>query len=219
MRETFEADGYCILPDVVPAEWCERSIANLRDYCTDRPGFRSLLVESWCRNIAEVIRQHSEIIPLLSASAIAVQCTLFDKSPDKNWHVGWHQDLAIPVRERTNDSRCRGWSVKEGTWFVQPPVEVLSQLLAVRLQLDEAGESDGALRVIPQSHLLGRLDSEAIVKLGRECQQRLCCVSRGGVLVMRPLLVHSSTKTQEKRRRVLHFLFGPRELPCGLTWC
>jgi hypothetical protein len=39
------------------------------------------------------------------------------------------------------------------------------------------------------------------------------------VLVMRPLLLHASSKaTSLTPRRVLHFLFGPPSLPLGLEW-
>jgi hypothetical protein len=46
-----------------------------------------------------------------------------------------------------------------------------------------------------------------------------CLADRGGVVVMRPLLLHLSSKARaQSRRRVLHFLFGPSELTCGLRW-
>jgi hypothetical protein len=36
---------------------------------------------------------------------------------------------------------------------------------------------------------------------------------------MRALLLHASSKARAKApRRVLHFLFGPEEVPCGLKW-
>jgi hypothetical protein len=36
---------------------------------------------------------------------------------------------------------------------------------------------------------------------------------------MRPLLLHASSKASgSSLRRVLHFLFGPRDLPHGLRW-
>jgi hypothetical protein len=36
---------------------------------------------------------------------------------------------------------------------------------------------------------------------------------------MKPLLLHASSKaTVPNRRRVLHFLFGPKALPLGLSW-
>src|SRR5206468_2398213 len=93
---------------------------------------------------------------------VAVQCTLFDKSPTRNWLVALHQDLSIPVRERITHPDCTGWSEKEGVLFVQPPLSVLESLVAVRVHLDECGPGAGPLRVVPGSHRHGRLsDSEA----------------------------------------------------------
>ena len=41
----------------------------------------------------------------------------------------------------------------------------------------------------------------------------------GFAVLMRPLLLHASSKaTGASRRRVLHFLFGPRQLLLGLAW-
>jgi hypothetical protein len=38
-------------------------------------------------------------------------------------------------------------------------------------------------------------------------------------VLMRPLLLHASSKAQTpSRRRVVHILFGPRTLPHGLEW-
>src|SRR4051812_114307 len=51
---------------------------------------------------------------VLPRGAVAVQCTLFDKSADKNWLVALHQDLSIPVPERVTHPDCSGWSEKEG---------------------------------------------------------------------------------------------------------
>jgi ectoine hydroxylase-related dioxygenase (phytanoyl-CoA dioxygenase family) len=80
------------------------------------------------------------------------KCTLFTKSPDKNWLFTLHQDLSIPVAERVGSSRCTGWSEKEGDLFVQPPITVLEQLVAIRLHLDDCDEQNGALRGVPGSH-------------------------------------------------------------------
>ena len=66
------------------------------------------------------------------ADAVAVQCTYFEKSADRNWLVPIHQDLAIPVARRVEHPALRGWSHKEGSLFVQPPADVLAQLVAVR---------------------------------------------------------------------------------------
>ena len=43
-----------------------------------------------------------------------------------------------------------------------------------------------------------------------------CTALRGDALVLRPLLLHASSKASgTSRRRVLHYVFGPCELPYG----
>ena len=100
-----------------------------------RVGSRNLLDLPWCRDLAATLKVHAEVGPLLPQEAVAVQCTLFDKSTDKSWLVTLHQDLSIPVRERILNPECAGWSEKEGVIYVQPPVAVLQLLLAVRVHL------------------------------------------------------------------------------------
>lgn len=102
---------------------------------------------------------------------------------------------------------------------MQPPSEVLAQMLAVRLQLDAPDRSDGALRVIPGSRRNGKL-TDAEIAYFRSVEPEVSCrVEQGGVLLMRPLLLHASSKiVGSRRRRVLHFLFGPVALPYRLRW-
>jgi ectoine hydroxylase-related dioxygenase (phytanoyl-CoA dioxygenase family) len=89
--------------------------------------------------------------------------TLFVKSIESNWLVSLHQDLSIPVAEHVESTGCQGWSEKEGELFVQPPVSGLDAVPALRLHLDDCSERNGALRVVPGSHRLGRLTAaEAI---------------------------------------------------------
>jgi ectoine hydroxylase-related dioxygenase (phytanoyl-CoA dioxygenase family) len=184
-----------------------------------RVGSRNLLDLRWCQDLAVTFKVHAEIGPLLPPKAVAVQCTLFDKSADQNCLVALHQDLSIPVRERILHPECAGWSVKEGVVYVQPPVAVLESLVAVRAHLDDCGPETGPLRVVPRSHRHGRLSADAIRVLRREHGEIECIARRGGVIVMCPLLLHSSSKARSRaRRRVLHFLFGPPELACGLKW-
>jgi ectoine hydroxylase-related dioxygenase (phytanoyl-CoA dioxygenase family) len=184
-----------------------------------RAGSRSLLDLPWCRDLAATLRAHPGIGPLLPPAAVAVQCTLFAKSPDQNWLVALHQDLSIPVRERVPHPACGGWSEKEDVTYVQPPVSVLESLVAVRAHLDDCGPESGPLCVVPRSHRHGRLSVDAARALREQHGETACNIERGGVLVMRPLLLHASSKARApSRRRVLHFLFGPPELPGGLTW-
>jgi ectoine hydroxylase-related dioxygenase (phytanoyl-CoA dioxygenase family) len=103
--------------------------------------------------------------------------------------------------------------------FVQPPVSVLADLLAVRVHLDDCRANNGPLRVIPGSHRHGRLTS-ADARTHRSAAGEIACTARRGTaLLMRPLLLHASSKaTMDVPRRVLHFVFGPPVLPHGLQW-
>jgi ectoine hydroxylase-related dioxygenase (phytanoyl-CoA dioxygenase family) len=89
----------------------------------------------------------------------------------------------------------------------------------VRLHLDDCAEEDGPLRVVPGSHLDTWDTPEAAARARRLHGEVSCPGRRGSLLVMRPLLLHASSKAcGRSRRRVLHFLFGPRGLPHGLRW-
>jgi ectoine hydroxylase-related dioxygenase (phytanoyl-CoA dioxygenase family) len=151
--------------------------------------------------------------------AEAVQCTLFAKSIEKNWLVSLHQDLSIPVAERVSSAECSGWSEKEGEIFVQPPITVLQELLAVRVHLDDCDERNGALRVVPGSHRLGRLTASDAIRARDALGEVSVGVPRGGAMLLRPLLLHASSRSViGSPRRVLHFVFGPKNLPEGLRW-
>lgn len=183
-------------------------------------GDRELLREPWCAELAMRLRERLAGAGLLAADAVAVQCTLFRKSAGRNWKVALHQDLSIPVAARVEDARLSAWSRKQGGQFVQPPVELLERLLAVRLHLDDCGPGDGPLRVVAGSHRHGRLDAAAAAALRAAHGETECTARRGDLLIMRPLLLHASSKATrpEGRRRVLHFLFGPREPGYALHW-
>jgi hypothetical protein len=46
-----------------------------------------------------------------------------------------------------------------------------------------------------------------------------CNVPKGGVMVMRPLLLHASSRTTNKAKRlVIHIGFSNRQLPEPLQW-
>ena len=142
---------------------------------------------------------------------------LFRKIPNLNWLVAVHQDLGFPVEGHTAHPGWKAWSVKGGTTYVQPPLPVLEQLLAVRVHLDPCGLDDGPLVVVPGSHRHGVVaPDEAIALRAREAP---CPAAPGDAVLMRPLLLHRSSKARgDSRRRVLHFVFGPRGLPDGMAW-
>ena len=217
--DTFLRDGFAVVPTVVTESQCDVIQACIDAFDSDSPGTRSLLTHAWCRALAGTLRAHAGVGALIPAGHVAVQCTYFEKSVDKNWLVPVHQDLSIPVRARVEHPALRGWSEKEGILFVQPPAELLETLVAVRVHLDPCLETDGPLQFVPATHTRGRIDAAEASRLRRNGPVVTCAVARGGALVMRPLALHTSSKAMgTSRRRVLHFVFGPPELPHGLQW-
>ena len=149
----------------------------------------------------------------------AVGATLFDKSPLSNWPVSWHQDLTIAVQEQRELDGWGPWSQKAGVSYVQPPASILDNMLAVRVHLDDCEADAGCLRVMPGSHGLGRLGDAAMAGLRQTGVSVECPVARGGLLLMRPLLVHCSSRAVElAHRRVVHLEYAGVDLPHGLTW-
>jgi hypothetical protein len=214
----FKKDGYFVIPSVIDAV-LNRRLGAFVGGIASGAGSRRLLDEAWCAHLAGALRGDARIRSLLPRNAVAVQCTLFDKSPTKNWLVTLHQDLSIPVSSRVDSPECSGWSEKEGQLYVQPPVSVLERLVAVRVHLDDCPAESGALRVVPHSHTEGRVDPTQAEALRQQQGETVVPIAQGGVLVIRPLILHASSKaTSQTPRRVLHFVFGPPKLPLGLEW-
>lgn len=213
-------EGHSLQPRLLSPERREALIAELAALPPGAAGQRDLLDQPWCQALACWLLQRPELHHALPAEAVAVQCTLFEKSSDRNWLVAPHQDLAIPVAERVAHPALSGWSVKGGRHFVLAPADLLAQLLAVRLHLDDATEADGGLRFVSGSHRHGVLGEAEALRWRERCGEVAVEARAGDALLMRPLVLHASSKATKAggRRRVLHFLFGPRALPYGLRW-
>ena len=181
---------------------------------------RNLLnVVPFTRALANSPRCRSIVEPILGREARVVRGIYFDKHKDANWKVAWHQDVTIAVRERFDVDGYGPWSIKAGIVHVQPPASILENMLTLRIHLDQADESNGALRVLPGTHKYGRLDATQIEYWKQQQQPVTCAVKKGGSLLMRPLLLHSSVAAiNPGHRRVLHFEYSSMELPEGLTW-
>jgi len=211
--------GYAVVPDVVGDEEIDEIARLVDDNVMAGAGTRRLINLPWCTALAERLAGDRRLAEVLPVDARPVQCTLFTKSTTNNWLVSLHQDLSIPVAERIESSEYHGWSEKEGELFVQPPASVLDGVVAVRLHLDDCDERNGALRVVPGSHRLGRLTAAEAMRT-RDAHGEICVrVPRRGAMVMKPLLLHASSKASTNNmRRVLHFVFGPKEAPGALRW-
>ncbi|WP_169818143.1 WYL domain-containing protein [Rufibacter ruber] len=110
----------------------------------------------------------------------------FDKPPQSNWYVTWHQDVPINVREKVETNGFKGWTNKAGLISVVPPIEYLQKAFTVRLHLDDTDEKNGALRVIPKTHF-SILSNQEMAHLRETSESKCCRVLRGGVHLMKPL--------------------------------
>ncbi|MFK8066866.1 MAG: phytanoyl-CoA dioxygenase family protein [Gammaproteobacteria bacterium] len=204
----FQTRGFAVIKSVLS----KPQLVSLPDKCdaelVSKAGSRNLLQKDWIKEISTQVTNHHEISPLLPENVVAVQCTYFSKTLDKNWLVPLHRDLSIPVKEKFSSDEWSGWSVKEGVNFAQPPEQILKSLIAVRIHFEDNTAENGALQIIPGSHTNKDTKEERVV----------CEVPKGGALVMCPLLLHSSSKLEQGARRVLHFLYGPCELPSPAEW-
>ncbi|MBC6989483.1 phytanoyl-CoA dioxygenase family protein [Hymenobacter sp. BT491] len=93
----------------------------------------------------------------------------------------------------------------------------MEDIVTVRIHLDDCDASNGALRVVPSSHNCGVIRSESLPTLTPEAV--LCPVKCGGVMLMKPLLLHTSNRsTAPLNRRVIHLEFSSLTLPSALRW-
>jgi ectoine hydroxylase-related dioxygenase (phytanoyl-CoA dioxygenase family) len=174
-----------------------------------RAGARHLLSVPAISALASDSRLIDLAANVLGCEPLPFGATLFDKSPAANWLVPWHQDTALPFVERREVAGWGPWSKKAGVDYALAPAAALVRIVALRVHLDDSTPQNGPLRVLPGTHTLGILDEEQIGDAARRFDPVPCTVARGGVIVMRPLLVHASSKaTVESPRRVLHLEYA-----------
>jgi phytanoyl-CoA dioxygenase PhyH len=184
------------------------------------PGRRGVLAVPEIARLAHSSRLLEPANACVGGTARPVRAIYFDKTPRSNWAVAWHQDLTLAVRVLADVPEFGPWSLKDGVPHVQPPAELLEQMVTIRLHLDDCDSKNGALHVLPGTHRLGRLSGEQVQRLARQQRALVCNVPVGGALFMRPLLLHSSKRSQAHgHRRVLHIEYAGFELPKPLEWC
>ena len=200
---SLDRDGFAVVRGVIDAARVEALRTALGG---DTHAMRNLLDVAEVRELA--LSLHAVVEPYLGADCFAVRGTLFDKIAGANWHVPWHQDLTILVRERREVDGFGPWTIKGGRTAVQPPRGVLERMLAVRLHLDDCPPENGALRLMAGSHRAGQAGDEVTPHL-----------RAGDALLMRPLTVHASSPSAiASHRRVIHIEFATDDLPHGLEW-
>ena len=176
-----------------------------------KAGSRHLLQLPEVRAIVSDRRLIEWATEILGAEAIPFGATLFNKLAKTNWLVTWHQDRALPVRRRVNAIGWGPWSSKDGVLYANAPACVLQGIVALRVHIDDSTSASGPLRVLPGTHRGGVLSTEAIECASHQINAVECLAPAGGVVAMRPLLLHASSKsTAQCQRRVLHIQYTAR---------
>ena len=153
------------------------------------------------------------LIKSIDRKAFLSKAIFFDKQPESNWYVTWHQDQTINVQEKVETEGYDYWTQKDDVVSVIPPEELLHNTFTLRIHLDETDASNGSLNVVAGSHKK-RLSDQEIKTITSNSAPYDCAVDLGGVHLMRPLLLHRSAKTMaNKRRRVIHLEFTSYSLP------
>ncbi len=162
-------------------------------------------------NLKWVIQQ------LFGDNYFAVKSIYFDKPISANWYVSYHQDLTISVDKKLELAGFGPWTVKHKQFAVQAPLPILQSIFTIRIHLDDTDENNGALKVIPKSHNKNIYRPETIDWTTET--ETICKVNKGGIMIMKPLLLHSSGRTtNNNKRRVIHIEFTNQELPNGIKW-
>ena len=217
MCERFEADGFATVAQFLEVSQLDElraavagfDAAGVRNLSAKVPAVRTLAASSAVRALIESV---------LGGEPRLVRSIFFTKDGERNWHVGWHQDLTIAVAARSEVAGFGAWSVKEGVPHVQAPTALLARMVTLRVHLDAADAGNGALWVAPGSHRSSQIHDESTAL--EQCGRHLCAVAAGDALLMRPLLLHASRKsTSHRPRRVVHLEFAAaRALPPPLQW-
>jgi len=211
LRKSIEENGFAILPGVFAHESLDCLLEEIDQLAPrrSRAGLRHALKLTPVAALAQGAQMMDLAREILGPDAFPFRATLFDKSPGSNWLVVWHQDTALPLRERIDVAGWGPWSVKEGIPYAHAPISALSQVLALRVSFDDSTVKNGPLRVLPGTHTLGVLSDDAVHELAAQAAPVNCVVPKGGVLIMRPLLIHASSKSaSEEPRRVLHIEYA-----------
>ncbi len=216
----FETNGFILLKSVIADHQIIDLTNSIQGLEGSAAGIRHLLRRCLpVRKLASAPELGEITSRFLGPNAKPVKAIVFDKTPIANWYVTWHQDLTIAVEKRMELAGFGPWSRKDGVDHVQPPADILENMIAIRIHLDACPEDNGALRFFPGSHMVGKLDP-AEISQWRDKNQYVCCAAeRGDAIVMRPLVLHSSGKAKTPdHRRVLHIEYAAMDLPGGLQW-
>lgn len=222
-----EENGYSILTNLYSNSEISQILSCIKNVAQNGNSFVKtkdlFAIRQLIKNVPELTdvlfsTKLTELLADLSESKyFLTKAIYFDKPSESNWFVAYHQDLSISVDKKSDVKNYLNWTFKKGQYGVQPPLKILQDTLTIRIHLDKTDKNNGALKVIPKSHLKGivRNDSKDW-NIENECT---CEIEKGGAMLMKPLTLHASNRTTNgKKRRVIHLEFNTHNLNEPLSW-
>lgn len=220
-------NGFTIINSIFSDKETEDITLAIQNIDSSKDTFRKsddlFAIRQFLKEIPEVTklvfndRLREMIMEIFGDKYFVVKSIYFDKPEKSNWYVAYHQDLTISVDKKIDLSNFGPWTTKQNQFAVQPPLEILENVFTLRIHLDDTDKDNGALKVVPKSHAKGIYRPETI---DWEVEtEEICSVEKGGVMIMKPLLLHGSNRTTNgRKRRVIHIEFSDQELPEELNW-
>jgi ectoine hydroxylase-related dioxygenase (phytanoyl-CoA dioxygenase family) len=225
-REIQES-GFSVIDHVFTDQEIEDILAAINRADTTKESFRKsndlFAIRRFLNEVPDTIdlifnkKLKSIIREIFGKNYFLVKSIYFDKPETSNWFVSCHQDLTISVNKKIEIQGFGPYTRKHDRFAVQPPLNILESNFTIRIHLDDTNEENGALKVIPDSHSKGIYRPETI---DWSTEKEVSCnVARGGIMIMKPLLLHSSGRTtNNQKRRVIHLEFSNQLLPKELQW-
>lgn len=214
-----EADGAERIGAALDATALQDLCAVLADQPSDQAGVRLFNVEGLSGWLAADGRIGALAAARMPAGAQPVRAILFDKTLCQNWALPWHQDRVIAVREKVKIEGFGPWTRKHGALHVQPPFDLLSRMITLRVHLDPVPETNAPLIVALGSHRLGRITETDVPAAAARCGEALCLADAGDVWLYATPILHASRRAQTPgHRRVLQVDYSADGLPGGLEW-
>jgi len=101
---SLDGRGFEVMPKFLPATTISLVVDSLSKslITRSRAGMRHALHVPAVRSLAESEGLVELAIQAVGQDAFPFRATLFDKSAQSTWLVVWHQDTALPLRERQN---------------------------------------------------------------------------------------------------------------------
>lgn len=226
-REQIAKNGFAVINNVFKEDEIENLLSCISHVDKSNPTFRKTNDLFAIRQFLKEIPATSEFIfnnnlksiisTIFGNDYFVVKSIYFDKPEQSNWFVAYHQDLTISVDKKSDIEGFGPWTVKQNQFAVQPPLSILEKNFTIRIHLDDTNEKNGALKIISKSHLKGVYRPETIDWTLES--ETICNVEKGGIMIIRPLLLHASNRTtNNSKRRVIHIEFSNLSLPNKLQW-